>query len=183
MRSVWLQMVFERNWRSHWRHRLRKLTDALRGHSCKRICFPPPPFSLADGSRQGACGDRVKTKMSWAMWGRVGSVWRYRVNGNGLSNGMYIDIISLCEIRSLVFQALAPMQFCRPFIDPRNLCGSSQLGTPSYTLILFLHSLSQNRSFSPIPFRCNKSSAVSPYCYRVNLEMDLEAMVVRTWRQ
>ena len=72
-------------------------------------------------------------------------------------------------------QLLVPTHSCRVFIDPRNLCGSSRLGTLSYPLTLFLRSSSQNRSFSRIPFGCRgrcggvlmmgslpSSSAVSP---------------------
>jgi len=81
------------------------------------------------------------------------------------------------------------------FIDPCNLCGSSWPGIPSYPLTLFLRSSSQNGSFSGILFgyyaRCGgvlmmgclpSSSTVSPHRDRVNLEMDSEAVIVRTWR-
>jgi len=46
----------------------------------------------------------------------------------------------------------------REFVDPRNLCGSSRLGTLSFPLTLFLRSSSQNRSSSLIPFGCRERS-------------------------
>jgi len=40
------------------------------------------------------------------------------------------------------------------FVDPRNLCGSSRLGTLSFPVILFQRSPSQNRSSCRIPIGC-----------------------------
>jgi len=51
--------------------------------------------------------------------------------------------------RSMQFN-LFLMQSCRAFTDPCTLCGSSQLGSISHVLNLFLCSLSQNCSFSQI---------------------------------
>jgi len=83
---------------------------------------------------------------------------------------------------------------CWAFIDPHNLCGSSWPGIPSYPLTLFLHSSSQNRSFSWILFGCYarcsgvlmmgclpSSSTILPQRDWVNLEMHSEAIIVQTW--
>jgi len=84
---------------------------------------------------------------------------------------------------------------CQASIDPCNLCGSTRLGIPSYCLTLFLHSSSQNHSFSRIPLgwhvRCSgvlmmgclpSSSTITPHCDRVNSEIHSEAMINHVWR-
>jgi len=75
------------------------------------------------------------------------------------------------------------MHSCRAFVYPRNLCGSSQPGTPSSPLTLFLRSSwRENCSFSGIPFRCYESSTVAPHPNLENLGIYLEAVIKRVWR-
>jgi len=73
------------------------------------------------------------------------------------------------------------MHPCRTFMDPRNLCGSSQLGTPSYPCTIVLCSSGQNHSCRQIPFGCRESCAVCPHRDPVHLEMYLEAVTERVW--
>jgi len=98
----------------------------------------------------------------------------------------FIDPRNLCGFSRTI---------CQAFIDPHNLCGSSWPGIPSYPVTLFLRSLSQNHSFSLIPFGCParcsgvlmmgclpSSSTVSPHRDWVNLEMHSEAVIMPVWR-
>jgi len=81
------------------------------------------------------------------------------------------------------------------FIEPLNLCGSSQPGIPSYPLNVSLRLSSQNGSFLRIVIGCyarcggvlmmswlTSSSTVSPHRDRVNLKMHSDALIVGTWR-
>jgi len=84
---------------------------------------------------------------------------------------------------------------CQAFTDPHIVCCSSWPGIPSNTLTLFLHSLSQTRSLSRIPFGCHarcggvlmisclpSSSTISPHHDRVNSEIHSKAMIEQIWR-
>jgi len=84
---------------------------------------------------------------------------------------------------------------CQVFTDPGNSCGSSWLGNPWCQLTLSQCSLSQNHSFSRMPFGshvgCGRvsmmgcmpsSSSVSPHCDWVNVELHSRAVIEWVWR-
>jgi len=139
-----------------------------------------------DGLSDRAYGATDITDMDWA----TGSIY---LGDPGVDRHHLIIWNTQSIILSYWSQACLPsfhisMQFvrfltlsCRTFIDPRNLCGCLWPGTPSYPLTLFLHSSSQNRSFSPIAFRCRESSTISPHRDWVSSVMHLEAEI--EWTQ
>jgi len=118
---------------------------------------------------------------------------RYRNNGNGLSDREYI-FGRPRRRKTLSFPAFDLTSSFHDFVDPRN-CVDPRSRVVSYLLTLILHSSSQNRSVSRIPFGCHarcggmlmmgclpSSSTVSPHCDRVNSEMHSEAVIERVWR-
>jgi len=129
-------------------------TGPYRWRNGKIRFSPPPPLSLARGSRWGAYRDTGIAEMDWA----TGSIYLGdpRVDRHHLIK----QRTTHCIFLSSWSHALLPSfhrstQFvwflkhsCRAFIDPRNLCGSSPPGSLSHPLNLFLCSSSQNRSFS-----------------------------------
>jgi len=67
-----------------------------------------------------------------SSWRGGGGVWRFWDNGDELSNGEYIDIISLYEIHAFALAVLVPLPSWRAFIDSCNVCGcSATLAEPS----------------------------------------------------
>jgi len=70
------------------------------------------------------------------------------------SSQMRLVLPQAVMIGNLAFRALALTRSFRDFVDSRNLCGSSQPGTLSFPLTLFLRSSSQNFASSRIPFGC-----------------------------
>jgi len=116
----------------------------------------------------------------WVWQGEAGGArmeilgWRKCNEHRGVNIGEmpgYIDIISLYKIHSLSFPAPGRMHSWQAFMDPPNLCGSSQPGTPSYPMTLFLYFLSQN--FSKIYFSHWKPPGVSERMRRVNLDASI----------
>jgi len=83
-----------------------------------------------------------------------------------------------------------PCFWCKPgpqarYPDPLltlNVCGSSSLGTPSYTLTLYLHTMSHNHSLSHIPFGWHVSSPRSSHLDCLDIVMYLEAVIERVGR-
>jgi len=196
IRLIWLQAVFKRSQRITWRRQLSELRDALGGHCGEKICFSlPPPFNLAGGSRRVAYSDAGITETDWAT--RGGGVGRYRV--------VYRLHLSIRNTHSLSFPALGPLHSCRDFIDPRNFCGSSQLGTTSYRLTLSSNTPTRTTVSQEITSDANRAlpfhrtivvwtlscpwrlwssesgDALGGHA-RVNSEMQLDAVSDRIWR-
>lgn len=119
------------------------LVDAIDPFQCRhwyggKIHFsPPPPLSLAGGSWRVVYGDSGVTETDCV----IGS------NYFGDSKVDRHHLIIQQNAHS-IFPALGLTGCFRDFIDPCNLCGSSWLGTLSYSLTLFLCSSCQNCSFS-----------------------------------
>jgi len=126
----------------------------------------------------------------------IPSTWSYTFLQNFYKSMQCVWFLTYsCEHSEFFRICIVAHALLRAFNDPCNLCGWSWLGTHSYPQTLFLHSLSQNCSFTGILFRCHQrwgrvlmmdtyswSSTFETHSDRVNVEMYVEAMIEKAWR-